>query len=76
MITLTPDRLARQGMGSLQEIRFTKDLDGQCQDGSPFSGALHLTQEGGPRPGQAILYDGMGRRLSKDPIHSSVSYSP
>jgi hypothetical protein len=76
MITLTPDRLARRGRGSPQEIRSIRDLDSQCQDESPFSGVLHLTQEGSPRPCRPIHYNGTGQHLSKDPVPTPVSYIP
>jgi hypothetical protein len=40
MITLTQDRLTWWGQGYPQEIRSTKDPDGQHQSESPFLGAL------------------------------------
>jgi hypothetical protein len=42
-ITVISDKLAELGRDS-QEIRSTRDTDGQHQNGSPFLGALHLLE--------------------------------
>jgi hypothetical protein len=75
-MTLTQHRPAPRGRGSPQETRSINDPDGQRQDGSPFSRALCLTQEGGPRPRWPLQYDETGWRLLEGSVSSSVSYSP
>jgi hypothetical protein len=76
MITLTQDRLTRRGLASPQEIRSTKDPDGQHHNGSPFPGTLCLAWEGGPRLCRHVQYDRTGRHLTSGTIPTSVSYSP